>query len=416
MSKLKTKISSFRALDFAILINTIGLNFMKFVPIGLIILAIAWIYEVFILKSITLDFKSKSLKKTFFILTIPFSLAVLGLINTSNFSKGFEDLGRLLPFLVFPILLLSLSNERKKTLLSTVLFGFIFGLFIRFGLDFYESAIGYTYDYNIQIFFYSYLDSDTNILSIMTLFTVLYLLDFLQVKPVLSIKKNVFIHTIILFLSVCILLLQSRIVILFFFVSLGFLFLFNWKNSRKWSIFFTGVFCSLLMLIPVFQGRFKVAANESKQINSIEKMIVNDSIQIENLPCMSSTELRYNSLKSSWNIFLNNPVIGVGTGDWRDELVKEYKASNLICNEYEQTAPHNQYLRILLKYGIIGCVIYLFYLFQLFQFSKTNRRFGQIPFLLTLIFCGLGYDLLDVGSSAPFFAFFSTWLFFEENP
>jgi hypothetical protein len=38
MNNLKTKISSFSVLDIAILINAIGLNFMKFVPIGLSIL------------------------------------------------------------------------------------------------------------------------------------------------------------------------------------------------------------------------------------------------------------------------------------------------------------------------------------------------------------------------------------------
>jgi O-antigen ligase len=415
MSNLKTKISSFRALDFAILINAIGLNFMKFVPFGLIVLTLAWLYEAFIVKTIQLDFKSSAFKKSFLVLTIPFSLAFLGLIHTSNFSKGFEDLGRLLPFLAFPLLLLSLPKERKNNLFSSVLFGFVFGLFIRFGFDFYESVIGYSYDHNIQIFLYSYLDSDTNILSILTLFAVLYLLDYLQVKQSLSTKKNVLVQSAILFLSFCILLLQSRIVILFFFAALGILFLLNWKNKRKWSVFLTGVFCSLLMLIPVFQGRFQVVAAESEKLTTADTTIVADAVPIESLACMSSTELRFNSLKSSWNIFLKNPIIGVGTGDWRDELVKEYLAADMPCNAHEQTAPHNQYLRTLLKYGIIGFIIYLFYIFKLFQFSKSNRRFGQIPFLLTLIFCGLGYDLLDVGSSAPVFAFFSTWLFFDEK-
>lgn len=415
MSNIKTKISSFRALDLAILINAIGLNFMKFVPFGLILLALAWLYEVFGLKTIKPDFKNSNFKKGFLFLTIPFSLAVLGLINTSNFSKGFEDLGRLLPFFIFPLLLLSLPNERKKNLFTSVLFAFIFGLFIRFGLDFYESAIGYTYDYNIQIFFYTYLDADTNILAILTLFAVLYLLDFLQVKKELSRRNNVLIHSAILFLSLCILLLQSRIVILFFFASLGILFLLNWKNNRKWSIFLTGVFSSLLMLIPVFQGRFQVVAAESEKLNSKDTVIISEAVPIENLPCMSSTELRYNSLKSSWKIFLKNPIIGVGTGDWRDELVKEYVASDLPCNAHEQTAPHNQYMRILLKYGIIGFLIYLVYIFKLVRVAQIQKRFGQVPFLLSLIFCGLGYDLLDVGSSAPVFAFFSTWLFFDEN-
>lgn len=412
MFPLKQKLSSFHALDFAILINAIGLNFMKFVPIGLLILALAWVYEVFLSKRFVLNF---NIKKSFFVLTIPFFLAVVGLIHTSNFAKGFEDIGRLLPFLVFPILLLTLPRERKNNLLTSVLFAFVFGLFIRFGLDFYESAIGYTYDYNIQIFFYTYLDSDTNILAIITLFAVLYLLDFLSTKNELSTKKTIGIHAIILFLSLCVLMLQSRIVILFFFASLGILFLYNWKNKRKWSIFLTGVFCSLLMLIPVFQGRFQVVAAESEKLNSADTVIVSDSVPIESLACMSSTELRYNSLKSCWKIVLQHPIIGVGTGDWRDELVKEYNASNLICNAHEQTAPHNQYMRTLLKYGIIGFAIYVFYLFKLFQISKVNRRFGQIPFLLTLLFCGLGYDLIDVGSSAPVFAFFSTWLFFDEQ-
>lgn len=415
MSSIKTKISSFQALDLAILINAIGLNFMKFVPFGLILLALAWLYEVFGLKAIKPDFKNSNFKKGFLFLTIPFSLAVLGLINTSNFSKGFEDLGRLLPFLIFPLLLLNLPNERKKNLFTSVLFAFIFGFFIRFGLDFYESAIGYTHDYNIQIFFYTYLDADTNILAILTLFAVLYLLDFLQVKKELSRRKNVLIHGAILFLSLCILLLQSRIVILFFFASLGILFLLNWKNNRKWSIFLTGVFSSLLMLIPVFQGRFQVVAAESEKLNSKDTVILTEAVPVENLPCMSSTELRYNSLKSSWKIFLNNPIIGVGTGDWRDELVKEYVASDLPCNAHEQTAPHNQYMRILLKYGIIGFLIYLVYIFKLIRVAHIQKRFGQVPFLLSLIFCGLGYDLLDVGSSAPVFAFFSTWLFFDEN-
>jgi hypothetical protein len=412
MNNLKTKISSFSVLDIAILINAIGLNFMKFVPIGLSILVLAWIYEVLIAKSFVPNFKDK---KSFFILSIPFLLAVFGLIHTSNFSKGFEDLGRLLPFLVFPILLLTLPKDQKNNLLTTVLFGYIFGLFIRFGFDFYESAIGYTYDYNIQIFFYTYLDSDTNILAIITLFAVLYLLDYLLSKNELSTKKSIGIHAIIFFLSLCVLLLQSRIVILFFFTALGILFLLNWKNKRKWSVFLTGVFCSLLMLIPVFQGRFQVVAAESEKLNSTDTTVVSDAVPIESLSCMSSTELRFNSLKSSWKIVLKNPVIGVGTGDWRDELVKEYIASDMPCNAHEQTAPHNQYMRTLLKYGIVGFVIYLFYIFKLYQFRKTNRRFGQIPFLLTLIFCGLGYDLIDVGSSAPVFAFFSTWLFFNEK-
>jgi O-antigen ligase len=414
-NKLKQIFSSFKPIDFAILINAIGLNFMKFVPFGLIILVLASLYELLITKTASFNLNNRFSKKSLFVLTIPFSLAILGLIFTTNYGKAFEDIGRLLPFILLPVLLICVSGERKEKLNKLVLLGFIVGLLIRFALDFYESAQGYFHDYNIQIFFYSYLDADTNILAIITMFGVLYLLDFLTSTSRISVKKNVIIHCLILFLSLYILLLQSRIVIVFFFTGLVLLFLLKWKKNRKWSILITAVFSGLLMLIPSFQGRFQVVAAESQKINTTIEVSASDTIPIENLPCMSSTQLRYNSLKTSWKIAKKNPIFGVGTGDWRDELVKEYIDSDMPCNAHEKTAPHNQYMRTLLKYGFVGLLIYFGYIFQLFKVYRKRFRFGQLPFLITLIFCGLGYDLIDVGSSAPFFAFFSTWLFFEDD-
>ena len=413
---IKNKFSSLNPIDLAIVLCSIGLNFMKLVPFGLLLIVVAAIYELYISKTITISEGVKLKKKILFALITPFILAIWGFIFTSNFGKAFEDLGRLLPFLLFPFLFSFVSNQRKENIRKFVLFGFITGLFIRFFLDIYESAIGYTYDNNIQIFFYTYLDADTNILSVITMFAVLYFLDYYTLNaPTLSRKRKILFNLIILFFSTCILLLQSRIVILFFFIGIGILFLYHWKRSEKWSILLTLLFSCSLMLIPAFQGRFQVVASETKKLTESNEINPTDSIAIENLPCMSSTELRFNALKASWKVFKRNPIFGVGTGDWRDELVKEYQALNMPCNAHEQTAPHNQYMRTLLKYGFIGLVIYLGYLFFLFNKFRRNPKFGQLPFLITLILCGLGYDLIDVGSSAPVFAFFSSWLFIEQN-
>lgn len=414
INKLRQEFALFKPIDFAIVINVIGLNFMKFVPIGLILLSLAFIYEFFFAKSTSFDFKTQYSKRSFFVLSIPFFLAVIGLIYTTNYSKAFEDIGRLMPFVIYPFLLLCISGTRKESLNKFVLFGFVIGLVIRFFLDFYESIEGYLYDYNIQIFFYSYLDSDTNILAIITMFGVLYLLDFLNITTPKSQQQKFVLQGLVLFLSMCVLLLQSRIVILFFFAGLGLLFIRHWKNKRKWNIVFTAFFSGMLMLIPAFQGRFQVISTESQTITTTE-LTHSSVIPIENLPCMSSTQLRFNSLKATWEIIKKNPVLGVGTGDWQDELVKEYNTADMPCNAHEKTAPHNQYMRNLLKYGFIGLLIYLGYIFYFFRVFRVQPRYGQLPFLITLIFCGLGYDLLDVGSSAPLFAFFSTWLFFEDN-
>jgi O-antigen ligase len=412
IATLKKKFVSLKPIEFAILINAIGINFIKFIPYGIVFLLATWIYEGFVKKSLKFNFKSLFSNSNFWFLSIPFWLAIFGLIYTTNLSKGFEDLGRIIPFLIFPILLYSIETERKKFLNSLVLASFIFGLLIRFSFDFFDSFIGFTYDYNIQIFFYSYLDSDTNILSIVSMFAALFALEFLN-STKLNLNKKVILQILIFFLSLCILLLQSRIVIFFYFVSLCFLFIYNWKKPSKWSIFSTLLFSGLLMLLPPFQGRFEVVAAESQSLIKQDSLQLDSISNVESLPCMSSTQLRFNSIKASWEIIKRNPIIGVGTGDWQDELVKEYQNAEMPRNEYEKTAPHNQYLRTSLKFGFLGLAIYLFYLFRLFQIQRKERAFGQLSFLITVIFCGLGYDLLDVGSSAPFIAFFSTWLFFN---
>jgi O-antigen ligase len=412
IATLKKKFVSLKPIEFAILINAVGINFIKFIPYGIVFLLATWIYEGFVKKSLKFNFKSLFSNSNFWFLSIPFWLAIFGLIYTTNLSKGFEDLGRIIPFLIFPILLYSIETERKKSLNSFVLASFIFGLIIRFSIDFYDSFIGFTYDYNIQIFFYSYLDSDTNILSIVSMFAALFALEFLN-STKLNLNKKVILQILIFFLSLCILLLQSRIVIFFYLVSLCFLFFYKWKKRGKWSIFSTILFSVLLMLLPPFQGRFEVAAAESQSLIKKDTLQLDSISNVESLPCMSSTQLRYNSLKASWEIIKRNPIIGVGTGDWQDELVKEYQKTEMPCNAFEKTAPHNQYLRTSLKFGFLGLAIYLFYLFRLFRIQRKERAFGQLSFLITVIFCGLGYDLLDVGSSAPFIAFFSTWLFFN---
>jgi O-antigen ligase len=412
IATIKKKFISLKSFEFAILINAVGINFIKFIPFGIVILFATWIYEVFVKKSLKFNFKGLFSNSNFWLITIPFWLAVLGLVYTNNLSKGFEDLGRIIPFLIFPILLFSVENERKKSLSSLVLASFILGLMIRFSYDFYDSFIGFTYDYNIQNFFYSYLDSDTNILSIISMFAALFALEFLN-STKLDFYRKVILQMVILFLSLCILLLQSRIVIFFYLVSLCFLFIYNWKRSSKWSVFSTILFSGFLMLLPPFQGRFQVAAIETQSLNKKDTIQLDSISNVESLPCMSSTQLRFNSLKASLEIIKRNPILGVGTGDWQDELVKEYKNTEMPCNAFEKTAPHNQYLRTSLKYGFFGLAIYLFYLFRLFQIQLKEKAFGQLAFMITIIFCGLGYDLLDVGSSAPFIAFFSTWLFFN---
>jgi O-antigen ligase len=412
--KLKDYFGLLRPIEFAILINAFGISYLKFIPIGLTLLILTWIYELIISKSLIFEFKYLLKSSNFLLITSPFWLAIFGLIYSTNLTKGFEDLGRIIPFIAFPIIFLSFDEKRKNSLKYLLLFSFVFGIFFRFSINFYFSAIHYLNDSDFKHFFYAQLDKDTNIISILTLFGILFLHDYLLQKPNLCLKKNGLILVIISILCIWLLMLQSRIVILIFFITLGIFFIFHIRNKRKWNLVFSVVLSGLFMLIPAFQGRFQTVTSERENLSKNKRVTeVLPTQNVENLACMSSTELRYNSLKASWNIINRNKFIGVGTGDWLDELKLEYEKLKMPCNLHEETAPHNQYLRTALKFGITGLLIYFFYLFRLIRIGIKNRDIGQWPFLLTLVLCGFGYDLLDVGSSAPFFAFFSTWFFLQ---
>ena len=83
----------------------------------------------------------------------------------------------------------------------------------------------------------------------------------------------------------------------------------------------------------------------------------------------NSYELRKWLREQAWNQFINNPVIGVGIGQFR------YYARAGGSDLYS----HNNFLEILANTGIIGFILYYGNLFLLlFQAKKTSdRRYGK---------------------------------------
>ena len=407
---MKSFIRSIGLLEIAILINAAAIVFMHLFPFALLLLVIAWLRECWIRK-----YKGSLIPtRIFFFALIPFGLTVFGLIYTTNFKQGLGDLGRMLPYLIFPVTLFAMEGNRRKKIESKVIAVFISGVIFRFLIDLYAATIRYLNGGNISDFFYAYLDHDTNIFSVLTLIGILLLLDWrVNGSNVISLKKLIGYYTVLCFLTVGLLLLQNRIVIVCYYLALAASFHYYWNRKNKFDVLLVGAFCSLLLLFPVFQGRFQVVSKETIQLGKKDMSVTRKDTLSMN--CMSSTSLRLNAVKTSVLILKQHPILGVGTGDWRDEMFSIYNQEKMPCNAKEHTAPHNQYLRIGVKNGFFGILIYFFFLFILLKKLVKYNRMGQFPFFLSLVLCGFGYDILDVGSSAPVFAFFSTWLFFTKD-
>lgn len=97
----------------------------------------------------------------------------------------------------------------------------------------------------------------------------------------------------------------------------------------------------------------------------------------------TSVGQRINFLFISTHLYLQNPILGVGTGDF----IQEYEKLNakLTPQWAETTNPHNQYLYVLATTGAIGGIILLLtYLIPILQSkidSEKNLRAGLVVFI-----------------------------------
>jgi O-antigen ligase len=130
----------------------------------------------------------------------------------------------------------------------------------------------------------------------------------------------------------------------------------------------------------------------------------------------SSTGIRISAAINSWTIIKENPIIGVGTGDYKNEFIK---AS--IKNEFglENTLmihnPHNMYVLILVQFGFVGlmAMLYMFYS-QIKIAANSNedlvRKIGvALPLLYLLIMLSDSY--LMVHMTGLLFIFISSFVY-----
>ena len=133
---------------------------------------------------------------------------------------------------------------------------------------------------------------------------------------------------------------------------------------------------------------------------------------------MESTSTRIQVWSTTWNLIQKQPLLGTGTGDVKDELIKSYRASGFNFAADHQFNAHNQFLQSWLALGIFG----LFLLASLFIIPIVSfwrkKELLMIIFLVVSYFNLLVESMLEKQDGVVFFAlFYSLFLLipFEEK-
>jgi len=178
-----------------------------------------------------------------------------------------------------------------------------------------------------------------------------------------------------------------------------------------------------VVFTPSTTGMLNKIKETAGVVNYIEQEIQNSSNEnIINQQVYSSSGQRLEMWKAASIIIKDNPIFGVGEGNFNEETKLLIKENIISPNIDYYTHPHNEYLSALVEQGLIGFVLLLFIYFLplryfLSELKKSQSRqkkhvslVGAI-ILIHYIFYSFTSGVFDHQTTTLFFSFMLILLF-----
>ncbi|AJR04764.1 glycosyltransferase [Siansivirga zeaxanthinifaciens] len=380
-------------LTTALILNAIILLFpsnFKFIPIV--------IFGIISLRNFKkMDFKYLVL------MSVPYLIILLGVIHSNNLDRAFSQIQTGLSLFFYPLFFSMLPekslneiNKRKVDsafIISIVIFSST--VFLYFFLIKGESLIFLIQHYITLIDKIIWEKYQIHSLYLALLLIISIILSF---QGALKTKSKYFIFYIInIFYSLSLLAVMNKRASIILIIVTSLLFLVTLKGNLKKNGIIT-MFGGIILLfgLVIYLPRFD--RNSFSELKKIEQSI-NDP--------KTSIGTRIVLIKATFEIFKNNPLFGVGTGDDMQILSETTtKLSNGIVVNFNS---HNQYNSYLIRTGLFGLSIFLFYCFFLLKLAFRSK---DIVFIcLLIIFFGnmLIENILEREAGVLVFSFFISY-------
>lgn len=132
-----------------------------------------------------------------------------------------------------------------------------------------------------------------------------------------------------------------------------------------------------------------------------------------NNPNGSSVMQRVEHLKASFILIKEHFWFGVGTGDMPSSFAEAYNEMQSSLNQDVRWRSHNQYVSMLIAFGIVGFQWFLFTLIYPGLKSGKIKESLYLVFLLLMLLSMLSEDTLETQIGVSLFAFFINFLVFQ---
>ncbi|HRH67127.1 MAG TPA: O-antigen ligase family protein [Bacteroidia bacterium] len=381
-------------------------------PLGTIIFTLLWL----VLSLFTFNqFQFKqgiSMKPLLVLFAGFFFMHILGLLWTTNLSHGVKEIKDDLNLLIFP-LLFALHQPREASF-SFIKKGFITGTVIAcmicFGQGIYLTLATGDSGHMFYALFSALLHP--TYFGLILIVSCMFLLSELLFPKETGVKNNTVLIILILLQVATISLLSSRIVYLagaalvlyYFFMTLLSKNFSVFKNRNLWLLTIVSFFFFYLSIS--LNNRFAQVTDAISNISDVKKetLLTSDSIQY------NSSTIRIAQFRYSMEILEDRWLLGVGTGDSRDELEKVYQRHHDAYALEHFMNPHSSYFHTWLMIGLPGLLLLLASLFFPFLFSVKNRHFLYQGFLVLIFISGFT-DIISHATLGSFYAFMNSMLY-----
>lgn len=129
-----------------------------------------------------------------------------------------------------------------------------------------------------------------------------------------------------------------------------------------------------------------------------------------------STAVRMLIWKAANQVIAENLLIGVGTGDAKDELIKEYERRGMTGAIKNQLNAHNEFYQVFVSIGLLGFLVFCIQLIVPLIVSIKEKNAIYTFFIIIMILNFLTESMLEAEAGVMFYAFFNSVLCFTFIP
>jgi O-antigen ligase len=345
----KTEILSLYLFAFLIPLNP------KWYGFGLIAIALETIWKFKVYDRISKE-KFKLLKSPLFFLFVFFMLHFIGLIYTSNMDFALSDIGMKSTFVLLPLYFYFLRPRLDLTrMFQYFVIGCVFSVVFFGAFSLAHFIEGGTLNIGVKFSLWMHRS-----------YYATYLILAFNMVLIRRIEKNKIsaLNLVVLLLLICgVLITESKMSIIILLLSLLSLVIYYLKKNFGWikvslSLLILSVL-TFFLINSVLTGnnRFSGAFNNLKD----EKLDVSST---------ESTTARVFMWETSLELILENPLLGVGTGDIKDALRNRNYQKGYVGVADADFNSHNQFFNSWLALGILG----LFSLLAVFVLLVLNAE------------------------------------------